>query len=54
VTAKSTAAAARMGTRAGVALRSLGIPSRNPFSSGDERAAWRRAYLAAARRRRRG
>lgn len=45
--------AARMGTRAGVAFRSLGIPTRNPFPAGELAAAWRRAYFAAIRRGRR-
>lgn len=47
----ATTAAARMGTRAGVAFRTSGIPSTNPFPTGALATAWRRAYFAAARRR---
>jgi hypothetical protein len=48
---RALTAAARMGTRAGVAFRTTGTPSPNPFTgkAAELAAAWRRAYFAATR-----
>lgn len=52
MTAKAEAAAARLGTSAGETFRGAGTPSRNPFDGKGQpklAAAWRRAYLSAAK-----
>jgi hypothetical protein len=56
VTEKAAAAAAQMGTRAGESFRDTGVPTRNPFRGKAPAlaAAWRRAYFAAARPKRKG
>jgi hypothetical protein len=56
VTAKTAArTAARMGTRAGVAFRALGTPTRCPFPPRTALArAWARGYIIARGRGRRG
>lgn len=49
----ATAAAARIGRRAGDVLRDQGVPTRNPFPDRPELArAWARGYLSAIRPRR--
>lgn len=56
MTGTAAQAATKLGTAAGDTFRETGVPSRNPLQGkGDPKlaAAWRRAYLAAAKPRRR-